>query len=405
MHKSVKWISGVAALLAACAFMGDGVMWESVSGTFMKEVKPYGPGDFRIRDESLISMKLAAPEIKFKQKTDAELNAPGSRAEVTEPWMGDVHERANRRTISILKGTINGTIAPVFEQRAQYGDWWLSPDWSTIYVASAWQDHKIMPPPGVDLLPIQKLWKTSDGGEHWQQLDWPEQHNITFLRFLDPHRGYLIGWGPRIWRTEDGGIHWQEMEVPAQARDLSRHDQMFDLVALGEDGVLRFAFFAERHGDVENSSLVYALPWGRQKPELAFAVPDQTVVDLLADKNGEVFVLGWEGLPVDYSIPGDSERKRPSIVSRWDGKSLQRLHDFDAELTGYALYRTPSGNLLFDGVGDGILPNDVTALSTDGGESWSVQDEGSSAQGGYYDTATGTRWRVSGYTLSKRVIP
>lgn len=405
MRRSVKWISGVTALIVACALMGDGVVWKPVSNEFMKEIKPYGPGDFRIRDGRIIAMKLANPEIKFRRKTEAELNDPDSRAEVTEPWMDDVHERANRRSISILKGAVGGSIERVFHQRAQYGDWWLSPDWNTIYVASRWQDRRIKPLPGRELLPVQKLWKSVDGGEQWQRLTWPERHNITFLRFLDAQRGYLIGWGPRIWRTGDGGEHWTEVDVPELARNPGNPRQQFDLVALGADGVLRVAFFAAQYHDIENASLVFALPWGAHTPELAFTVPGQTVVDLLSSPDGKVHVLGWDGLPIDYDIPGDSERARPSVVSVWDGGKLRRLHEFDANLTGYALYRTPSGHLLFDGISDGLLPDDVTALSTDGGENWDVDNEGSSAQGGYYDTGTGTRWRASGYSLSRRAIP
>lgn len=403
MRKGLKWLLGVSALIAACSFMGEGVMWESVSGAFMKDTKPYGPGDFRVRDGRVISMKLAKPVIEFREKTVQELSQPDSKAEVTEPWMDDTDERYNRRTISILKGSVNGPIAPVFHERAQYGDWWLSPDWKTLYVAARWQDGRTTSQAW--MLPTQKLWKSTDGGEHWTRLDWPETDNITFLRFLDAQRGYLIGWGPRIWRTEDGGTHWVEIHVPANARNPAEPRQQFDLVALGDDRVLRFAFFSKRHMDMENQSLVYALPWGETTPKLAFTVPQQTVVDLLADAQGNVFVLGWDGLPGDYSLPGESERNRPSVVSHWDGTQLHRRHEFDADITGHALYRTPSGKLLLDGVDDGVLPDDVVAVSPDEGKSWERQDEGSGAQGGYYDAATGVRWRVAGYALSKRTIP
>lgn len=404
MRRSLKWLLGLSALVVACAFMGDGVMWESVSGTFMKEIKPYGAGDFRIHDERVISMKLAEPITGIKPMTSAQAADLDFVPKPLESWMDDVNERANRRTISILKGSVNGSVGRVFHERAQYGDWWLSPDWNTIYIAGRWLDRKAKHPLPYPI-PTQKLWKSVDGGENWQRLEWPEQHNITFLRFLDAQRGYLIGWGPRIWRTQDGGASWQEIEVPTQARNPDNPRQQFDLVALGADNVLRMAFFAERHGELENASLVYALRWGATTPELALTAPEQTVVDLLADKDGQVFVLGWKGLPVNNSIPGDSERVRPSVVSHWDGRALREMHEFEKGLTGYALYRTPSGHLLFDGTGDGMLPNEVTALSADGGTSWDVQDEGSSAQGGYYDTSTGIRWRVSGYTLSRRSIP
>ncbi|GGB54510.1 hypothetical protein GCM10011502_29470 [Oceanisphaera marina] len=347
---------------------------------------------------------MSEPEIIFRDKTEAELNEPNSRAEVTEDWMADAAERANRRSLSIIKGFIDGPVTTVLLERAQYGDWWIAPDWRTVYVHTQWRDRRIKSSSGEQLFPTQKLWKSTDAGEYWQQLTWPEADNITFLRFLDAERGYLIGSGPRLWRTQDGGEHWQEIALPAIEPYITFSEQ-FDLVALGADNTLRLAYFTARYGKQENLSVVLALPWGDDTPEVEFTVPDQSVIDLLADEAGKVHVLGWQGLPVNYSIPDDSKRERPSMISMWDGAKLQPLHEFKKDVIGYALYRTPAGHILFDGVTEGFLPNDITALSTDGGKRWQMTNEGSSAQGGYYDTHTGTRWRVSGYALSKREIP
>lgn len=398
--KLIKWFFLLAVLAVAWNIMGDRVMWTSVSNEFMKEIKPYGPGDIRVRDDQFISMRMSEPEIIFRDKTTAELNEPNSRAEVTEPWMANINELYNRTSISILKGAIDGPVTTVFHERAQYGDWWIAPNWRTIVIAARWKDgHQPS-----DIVPTQKLWKSTDAGESWRQLTWPEADNITFLRFLDADRGYLIGNGPRLWRTEDGGEHWQEITLPAIEPYITFSEQ-FDLVALGADNTLRLAYFTARYGKQENLSVVLALPWGDDTPEVEFTVPEQSVIDLLADDTGKVHVLGWQGLPVNYSIPNDSKRERPSIISVWDGAKLQSLHEFKKDMIGYALYRTPAGHILFDGVTEGFLPNDITALSTEGGKRWQMTNEGSSAQGGYYDTHTGTRWRVSGYALSKREIP
>lgn len=377
------------------------VMLTTVSNEFMKQVKLYGPGDIRVRDDQFISMRMSEPEIIFRDKTEAELNEPNSRAEVTEPWMADINELYNRTSISILKGAIDGPVTTVFNERAQYGDWWIAPDWRTIFIAARWKDgHQ---PLGI--VPTQKLWKSTDAGESWRQLTWPEADNITFLRFLDAERGYLIGNGPRLWRTQDGGEHWQEIVLPAIEPYVKLSEPQFDLVALGADNTLRLAYFTARYDKQDNLSVVLALPWGESTPKVEFTVPDQSVIDLLADETGKVHVLGWQGLPVNYSIPNDSNRERPSMISVWSGAKLQPLHEFKKDMIGYALYRTLAGHILFDGVTEGFLPNDITALSTDGGQSWQITNEGASAQGGYYDTHSGTRWRVSGHALSKREIP
>lgn len=405
MFRCWIWITALV-LVTGCMF-GDGMMWDKISGDFMKEDKPYGPGDFRIRDMEVISMKLAKPELKFKPLTDAQLNDPNSKAEPTEPWMSNVYERANRRSVRILSGTINGQIVKHFEERAQEADWWLSPDWNTIYLATGWMDYHDKPKSPKDYTPqITKLFKSTDQGRHWQRLEWPENQNITFLRFLDAQRGYLIGWGPRIWRTADGGAHWTEIPVPAQARDPKDGRKHFDLVALGKDGVLRFAFFAKTFEQQANVSPVLTLRWGEDTPKLAFVLPQQTVSDIVADAQGTVYILSESRSPVDANVPNDDQHERLSMVSRWAANQLQRLHQFEPGLKGYALYLTPSGGLLFDGIDESrLLGNDVTAISRDGGKTWQIEEAGDSAQGGYYNTATGTRWRVSGYSLYKQAIP
>lgn len=235
--KLIKWFFLLAVLAVAWNIMGDRVMWTSVSNEFMKEIKPYGPGDIRVRDDQFISMRMSEPEIIFRDKTTAELNEPNSRAEVTEPWMANINELYNRTSISILKGAIDGPVTTVFHERAQYGDWWIAPNWRTIVIAARWKDgHQPS-----DIVPTQKLWKSTDAGESWRQLTWPEADNITFLRFLDADRGYLIGNGPRLWRTEDGGEHWQEITLPAIEPYITFSEQ-FDLVALGADNTLRLAY-------------------------------------------------------------------------------------------------------------------------------------------------------------------
>jgi len=400
-NKAIR-VSGIAISIislfffAVYYFLGGEVMWEKVSGNFMRMEKPYGPGDFRIKSDAVISMKIAFPEMKFKS---SEQLADPDRAEYTEAWMYNSGETLNRQVVQILGGTIDGAKAKLFEVPAQNADWWLSPDWQTIYLASDWMDY-VKTPRGQNGPRFAKLFKSDDQGRHWQRLDWPEDRNVTFLRFLDAQRGYLIGWGPRIWRTADSGAHWTEIPVPELARGRDDKRKQFDLVALGKDGVLRFAFFTPCYEDQQNLSLVYALRWGEDAPTLAFQMPGHTVVDI-ADHLGHLYILSWKGLPTEVT---GSEMPRPSVVSHLGMQAIESLHEFGPGLKGYALYMTPSGGLLFDGEDEsGVMPANITALSYDGGKRWKVENEGR-AQGGYYDTTTGTRWQVKGYALYKRTI-
>lgn len=374
-------------------------MWTKVSSTFMKQNKPYGPGDFRIRGHKAVSLKLNKPEITFKSREESKRP---DVAEPTEAWMSNANERANRRTVRILAGDLN-SLEQTLEEYAQKADWWLAPDWSTAYLATGWMDYYDEPKPGERYTPqITKLFKSTNQGQDWVQQEWPEDQDITYLRFLDPQRGYLIGWGPRIWRTADGGASWTEILVPKQAMDPEDERAELDLVALGKDDVLRFAFLVRDTNG--NHSQVYTLRWDEAEPRLAFTLSEQTVMDIADDGAGQVYILSQTGLPSYWAAPDAPPRQSQVSVKRLGGVDV--MHTFKAGFTGYALYLTPSQALLVDGVDESsLLPKDMTALSRDGGRTWKMENEGSSAQGGYYDTQTGTRWRVSGYSLYRRDVP
>lgn len=391
----------VVMLVIGYGFGGEG-MWSKVSNEFMREDKPYGVGDFRIYEKSVITMKLTKPETTYKPRTDEEIEA-GVSLEYSESWMASPSERANRRSVRILAGELDSQISSRFEEPAQQADWWLSPNRTTIYLATGWTDRTQENIPGQRFLPqLTQLFKSTDQGQEWEKLRWPEDQNITFLRFIDSQRGYLIGWGPRVWRTRDGGEHWDELPVPEGSRNPDNPRQQFDLVALGQDNVLRMAFY-DQAADV---SRIHALPWGEDISEQAFTIPGHVVMDIAANTEGNVYVLATQGAPY-FSLPSDErDEPRPSVVWSWNGDTLHQLHEFPPELKGYALYLTPSDGLLFDGIDESsLLGRNVTAVSYDGGASWKIEDEGSSSQGGYYDVQTGTRWRVEGYSLYRREIP
>ncbi|GGB51528.1 hypothetical protein GCM10011502_25820 [Oceanisphaera marina] len=55
----IKWFFLLAVLAVTWNVIGGWVMWTSVSNEFMKEIKPYGPGDIRVRDDQFISMRMS----------------------------------------------------------------------------------------------------------------------------------------------------------------------------------------------------------------------------------------------------------------------------------------------------------------------------------------------------------
>ncbi|MFM0157489.1 glycosyl hydrolase [Paraburkholderia sediminicola] len=381
--------------------------WETVTTSFAKGDKPYGGGAFRVRGDDIISLKTAGPELKFKPAS--ELKDPNV-AEFTEAWMDDSSERLNRRTVAFLKGTFNGGLTRTFQQRGQDAAWWYSKDWRTVYVSTGWMDYKA-PDASNELAPqTTKLWRSSDGGQNWTQLSWQEDHNIGQLLFLDPQRGYAIGWGPHVWRTADGGQSWQEIKVPPLA-DAGKPRKTFDAVNLGPDGILRVAYYVDQLGDVKTSSLIYRMSWAQQDFEQDVVLPNQTVVDLQSSPETtggySAYALSRLGAPRNWDDPSDKGH-RTGALSTWENRqrpTVQQLHTFDERLTLDGLSAGKQGLLLVyatDATGDGA-PADLTFISTDAGKSWKELDDGA-AQGGYFDPDTNTQYALFAYTLKKRKL-
>ncbi|MFM0597654.1 MULTISPECIES: glycosyl hydrolase [Paraburkholderia] len=381
--------------------------WETIATSFAKGDRPYGGGEFRIRGSQVISLKLADPQITFKPASESK---DPDVAEPTEAWMNDSGERINRSTVNFLQGTIDAGVKRTFQQLGQDAAWWYSKDWRTVYVSTGWMDYK-SPNSSDGLTPqISKLWRSSDGGQNWVQLNWQEDHNIGQLLFLDPQRGYAIGWGPHVWRTADGGQSWQEIKVPPLA-NIGKPRKTFDAVNLGPDGLLHVAYYVDKLGEIQTSSLVYRLAWNQQDFEPEAVLPQQTVVDLQSSPDSagsySLYALSRLGAPRNWDDPADKGH-RIGAVSTWKNAprpEVQQLHTFDDKLMLDGLSVGKQGVLLVyvtDASGDGA-PRDLTFISSDSGQAWKQLDEGA-AQGDYFDPETNTQYALFAYTLKKRKL-
>nr|WKF57033.1 hypothetical protein HUO10_001511 [Paraburkholderia busanensis] len=322
--------------------------------------------------------------------------------------MNDSGERINRSTVNFLRGSIDGGIKQTFQQRGQDAAWWYSKDWHTVYVSTGWMDYK-SPVPSNGLTPqITKLWRSTDGGQNWTQLTWPEDRNIGQLLFLDPQRGYAIGWGPHIWRTADGGQSWHEIKVPPLA-DAGKPRKTFDAVNLGPDGVLHVAYYVDKLDETQTSSLIYRLAWDQQDFVREVVLPQQTVVDLQSSPDSagsySLYALSRLGPPRNWDDPADKGHRVGAISTWTNGPQpvVRQLHTFDDKLMLDGLSVGRQRVLLVyatDASGEGA-PRDLTIVSSDSGQSWKPLDE-SSAQGGYFDPETNTQYALFAYTLKKR---
>ncbi len=394
-------------MLAAltCGYQGTTTRWETIATNFGRNNKLYCGGAFRIRDNQVIHLKLAGPHLTFKPAS--ELKDPET-AEFAEAWMDDVSERLNRRTVAFLKGTLHGDLVRTFQARGQSSAWWYSKNWQVVYISTGWMDYKA--PTSNGLAPqFTKLWRSGDGGETWTQLHWPEDREIRQLMFLDPLRGYAIGWGPHVWRTADGGQSWQEIKQPPRAADAAKPRKTFSAVNLGADGVLRVAYYVDQLGDFKASSVVYRVAWNQTEFEQDVVLPDQVVVDLQSSSQTaqrySIYALSRLGAPRNIDDVSDNGR-RTGALSTWESvqhPSVKQVHTFDDRLILDGLSVGKDGVLLVyatDASGDGA-PRDLTFLSKNFGKSWDELNDGY-AQGGYFDPETNTQYALFAYTLKKR---
>ncbi|WP_338065160.1 glycosyl hydrolase [Trinickia diaoshuihuensis] len=323
--------------------------------------------------------------------------------------MNDSSERLKRMSVAFLRGTLETGLTRTFQHRGQDAAWWYSSDWRTVYISTAWMDYKAPKLPNGFLPQITKLWRSSDGGQTWTPLTWPEDHDIEQLLFLDPQRGYAIGWGPHVWRTADGGHSWREIEAPALAVIAGKPRKTFDGVNLGPDGVLRVACYVDQSAAIKASSLVYRLAWDQSTFEQDVVLPNQTVVDLQSSpataQGYSLYALSKLGLPRNIDDPKDNGR-RTGALSVWGDaqrSAVQQVRTFDERLMLDGLSVGKQGVLLVyatDASGGGA-PVDLTFLTKDFGKSWHDLDD-SSAQGGYFDPDTNTQYALFAYTLKKR---
>ncbi|MCA8019581.1 WD40/YVTN/BNR-like repeat-containing protein [Burkholderia metallica] len=377
--------------------------WETVSTEFMRNDKPYGAGAFRVQRNEFMSLKVARPELTFKP--ESEQKNPDV-AEFAEPWMDDSNERLNRSTVSFLRGTLGGSVARHFQQPGQTASWWYSPDWRVLYVSTGWMDYKARRPDDGAVPQTTKLWKSSDGGQHWSQLQWPADHNISRLLFIDAQRGYAIGWGPRVWRTADGGQSWQEINEPPGAIVQGKPRSTFDGTNLGPDGTLRVAYLSTDVEHPQPAGIVSRLGWDQQDFTQEAVLPGQVVV-------------GLESPPAparDYTLYALSRASGESggshgagVISAWTSEHpdhIRELHTFERHLTLNGLSAGRNGVVLVHATdpntaNGGGSPIDLTISSTDGGKTWQ-QTTDKASQGGYFDPESNTLYSVFAYTLRKR---
>lgn len=425
---AVKWIVYAIVAVLALSSAAYGLykafsMW-NYETDLMEQDKPYGGGDLRVHGRQLFIFKPIGPEIKFKPV--AERSRPGV-PEVQEPWMNDVKEVSNRSTVRLLRGDMEHGVKRIFEQRGQNGAWWLSADWKTIYVSTDWMNFKLPAGPDGYGQGWHALWKSEDGGANWRQLPWPERIQPGQPLFLnDGKRGYLVAEGMRIWRTRDGGEHWEALPMPSWAnqRLMANPDgnglspmvpdtrARFDAFDLAEDGTLRLSFYVRQarlggsFGTVEESALLYSLPWDVKaedlplkwmRPEAVFK--QQSIVDIKPALGGGLHLIALQGQLLPEKVA--EEQLRPAAYVLWKQGEEALRHGFEPHVIPGALFVGKQDQLVL--AGDSQQPgqamrDSITLTSSDGGRKWSETNDGS-AFAWFYEAESNRIWKYQAHSL------
>ena len=144
LRKPIRWkfVLGGLILVAAARYGYKEIstpQWKTITTSFAKSDKPYGGGAFRIRGNDVMTLKIAGPELRF-HVVGLDKGYDAAQTVAAEPWMDDVDERLNRKSVSVLRGSLDGAFTRDFSQQAQHAAWWYSKDWGTLYVATDWMD-------------------------------------------------------------------------------------------------------------------------------------------------------------------------------------------------------------------------------------------------------------------------
>ena len=59
-----------------------------------------------------------------------------------------------------------------------------------------------------------------DGGRDWSLYQVCRGVHLTAVKFQDRDNGWVCGWGGALYKTDDGGEHWESCEHPFGAENL-----------------------------------------------------------------------------------------------------------------------------------------------------------------------------------------
>ncbi|NUN09373.1 MAG: protein kinase [Ignavibacteriaceae bacterium] len=220
--------------------------------------------------------------------------------------------------------------------------------------------------------------KTTDGGEAWQIVNFPDSISLFDVRFSSAGSGFLIGEGGRIYKTTDLGDTW--VRVPVQVNESLFSIEFVDNsngFIVGSKGMVL------RTTNSGNNWYQVRVPTSNLLYNLAFA------------DNSTGFIVGWNGTVLKTNNGGVSWETVPSFTDKY----LRDVALIDQNIgivcgAGGEVFRTSDGGKSWtsistastSGLASVLFVNDSRGLivstrgeileSFDGGNSWKINPSG-----------------------------
>jgi len=200
------------------------------------------------------------------------------------------------------------------------------------------------------------LLATKDGGRTWKRL--PDPPVGTSVQFTSPLDGWMVATSGKdrgvptpeddgVWRTSDGGQHWCEIDFPLPTSRSESLDFTVLKFSNRDEGVLLGETLSD-NDDGERTSYVWATHDGGRTWHLSMQQPP--LADDVSIVNSEIILSSRSP---DFTIRANGQLIRPSLPT--DLRQRARLGPLDfadhtnAWLTAYpALLATTDGGISFD---------------------------------------------------------
>lgn len=411
-------------LLSLFLFTGCSLMW-ATEFEFAKD--NFNGGILAINEDKNKALLFYIDQEKIKLVPV--LNKAGEEIDRTwkEDWMRDNNQVLNRMTVEVLSGGEGNPDKLVFKEQAQTGQWWQTTDLNTIYINTYFIDYTL-----VNTIPEKdqirkarryKIFKSTDGGEHFTQLkSWPSFRQVKQVLFDETGRyGYAIGEQKTLWRTSDAGETWIQIHMPKQIIDQLnamkfdfRIDEIFNSYHFDER--TKDFYFSNLFNDQGQSySLVYKFPWSDDPKENRIdkynpilTLPNSDIVDI--NSEGEkLYILGMV-YNFEKKTYDAVDTETTFIVAAPDENNkyqwLEKVKIGNALQLG-KLYIGKDQVLYSSGFKNSNsypYQRDIAAVSFDKGRTWQLDEEGNMIQASTFDEKTNKVFMLKGGNVSSREL-